>query len=135
RIRYASKDPLHMSTAKTSPRKKSKTTPSIVWFEIAANDVDRAKKFYTALFGWKIKLFPGRTDYWHIDTGGGNDTPDGGLMARKYPEQPVTNYVAVSSVEKSAAKVEKLGGKICLSKTAVPGRGYFIICEDTEGTS
>jgi hypothetical protein len=40
--------------------------------------------------------------------------------------------VAVSSVDKSAAKVEKLGGTICKSKTAVPKMGYFVICQDTE---
>jgi bleomycin resistance family protein len=78
--------------------KKSRTMPSIVWFEIPADNPERAKKFYGSLFGWKIDKFPGVTDYWHIDTGGGDDTPDGGLMARKHPEQPITNYVNVKSV-------------------------------------
>ena len=30
------------------------------------------------------------------------------------------------------AKVEKLGGSICKPRTAVPGMGYFAICQDTE---
>jgi predicted enzyme related to lactoylglutathione lyase len=119
--------------AKPKRAKSSRTTPRIVWFEIPADQPDRATKFYTTLFGWKIKAFPGMTDYWHIDTGGGDDTPDGGLMVRKHPAQPITNYVAVSSVDKAAVKVEKLGGTICKSRTAVPKMGYFIICEDTEG--
>jgi len=71
-------------------------------------------------------------DYWHIDTGGGDQTPDGGMMVRKHPQQPITNYVLVSSVEKSAAQVEKLGGTICKTKTPVPQMGYFVICQDTE---
>jgi uncharacterized protein len=33
------------------------------------------------------------------------------------------------------AKVEKLGGKICTPKTAVPQIGYFSICQDTEGNT
>jgi bleomycin resistance family protein len=49
--------------------KKSRTMPSIVWFEIPADNPERAKKFYGSLFGWKIDRFPGVTDYWHIDTG------------------------------------------------------------------
>lgn len=118
---------------KTQKGKQENTTSSIVWFEIPADNPERAKKFYSALFGWKIEKFPGVTDYWHIDTGGGDRTRDGGLMARKHPDQPITNYVAVASVDESAAKVEKLGGKICLSKTAVPQMGYFAICLDTEG--
>ena len=114
---------------------KKTTTANIVWFEIPADNPERAKKFYGALFGWKINQFPGMADYWHIDTGGGDDTPDGGLMARKHPQQPITNYINVESVTKAAAKVEKLGGKICLGKTAVPQMGYFVVCQDTENNT
>lgn len=120
---------------KTKPKKTktSKTTSSICWFEIPADDPQRAKKFYGSLFGWKIQKFPGAEDYWHIDTGSGDRTRDGGLITRKYPEHSITNYVAVSSVDKSATKVEKLGGTICKAKTAVSQTGYFVICQDTEG--
>ena len=121
--------------AKPKAVKKSRTASSIVWFEIPADSPERAKKFYGSLFGWNIKLFPGMTEYWHIDTGGGNDTPDGGMMARKHPEQPITNYISVKSVTKSMAKVEKLGGKVCMPKTAVPQMGYFAICQDTENNT
>ena len=107
--------------------------PSICWFEIPADNPERARKFYGSLFGWKIEKFHGVADYWHIDTGSGDRTRDGGLMARRHPDQPVTNYIAVSSVDESAAKVEKLGGTICKPKTAVPDTGYFVICRDTEG--
>ena len=112
--------------------KDSRPASSICWFEIPADNPERAKNFYGSLFGWKIELFPGMTDYWHIDTGGSDETPDGGLMTRKHPNQPVTNYIAVSSVDESAAKVEKLGGTICKPKTAVPQMGFFAICRDTE---
>ena len=33
----------------------------------------------------------------------------------------------------SSAKVEELGGKILVSKMAVPKMGYFAVCMDTEG--
>ena len=122
-----------MSTkTKKRPAKKTKTPASIIWFEIPADNPERAKKFYSALFGWKIKKFPGMMDYWHIDTGGANDTPDGGLMARKSPQQPITNYVNVASLDKAAVKVEQLGGKICMPRTEVPEMGFFAVCQDTE---
>jgi len=38
----------------------------------------------------------------------------------------------VPSVEKAAAKVEKLGGKVCMGKTSVSQMGYFIFRNDTE---
>ena len=109
---------------------------SIVWFEIPADDVERAKSFYGALFGWKIEKFPGPMEYWHIDTGGSDDAPDGGLMKRQHSQQQgITNYIGVTSVDESAAKVEKLGGKICMPKTAVPQMGYFVICQDPENNT
>lgn len=113
---------------------KRRTTGSLVWFEIPADRIDRAKTFYGSLFGWTFNKLPAAVaDYWHIDTGGGKGTPDGGLMPRLHPQQPITNYVAVPSATKAAAKVLKLGGNICKPKTAVPGMGYFVVCEDTEG--
>jgi predicted enzyme related to lactoylglutathione lyase len=114
------------------PTKKEQVIPRIVWFEIPADNPERARKFYGQLFGWKIERFPGLSDYWHIDTGGTDDMPDGGLMKRKHPRQPITNYVAVPSVDAAAEKVQKLGGKICMAKTAVPKTGHFVICQDTE---
>ncbi len=111
---------------------KKNTAASINWFEIPADNPERALKFYGKLFGWKISPFPGMTDYWHIDTGGPDASPDGGLISRKHPGQTITNYVTVPSVTRFMAKVGKLGGKICKSKTAVPQMGYFAICQDTE---
>ncbi len=105
---------------------------SIVWFEIAADDVERAKTFYGALFGWKIEKFPGPMDYWHIDTGGSEGVPGGGLTKRQHPQHGITNYVGVPSVDQFAAKVQKLGGKVVMPKTAVPKMGYFAVCQDTE---
>ena len=123
--------------AKTKSRKgKATRAPAgIVWFEIPADDPERAKSFYSQLFGWKINKFPAMADYWHIDTGGADASPDGGLMPRKHPGHTITNYVYVDSVEKGAAKVEKLGGEICVPKMAVPEMGYFAICKDTEGNT
>lgn len=113
--------------------KAKKSASSVVWFEIPADDPQRAQKFYRSLFGWKIKPYPGSTDYWHIETGGGDDTPDGGMITRKHETQPITNYVSVASVVKGMAKVKKLGGTVCMPKTAVPHMGYFAVCRDTEG--
>jgi uncharacterized protein len=120
--------------------KTTKTASGIVWFEVPADDTERAKKFYGLLFGWKIAPFPGMTapeaqNYLHIDTGGADASPDGGIMKRMHPEQAITSYVSVPSVVRYMAKVEKLGGSICKEKTAVPGMGYFAICKDTENNT
>ena len=117
---------------KTPSKSKASTPANLIWFEIPADNPARAQKFYSALFGWKITAFPGMEGYWHIDTGGADDSPDGGMLARKHPGQPITNYIRVPSVTRGMAKVVKLGGQVCVPKTAVPGMGYFAVCQDTE---
>ena len=112
---------------------KSKKAPAnIIWFEIPTDNLARAKKFYSSLFGWKINPIPNMEDYWHIDTGGPDPTPDGGMMSRKQPGQGITNYVLVPSVATAMTKVKKLGGKVIMEKTVVPNMGAFSVCQDTE---
>ena len=108
---------------------------NIVWFEVPADNVERAKSFYGGLFGWKVEKMPGAMDYWHFDTGGSDDTPDGGVMKRQPGQQGITNYIGVPSVDEFVAKVQKLGGKVRMPKTAVPQMGYFAICQDTENNT
>jgi len=121
--------------------------PTIVHFEIPADDIERAKKFYSELFGWKIEKLLGMDtgnsssssdmEYWMITTTDekGNKALGGGMMKRKMPQQPNINYIGVKSVDEYASKVEKIGGKVVLSKMAVPGMGYFAVCLDTENNA
>lgn len=44
---------------KPQATKRTQIPASIVWFEIPADNVERARKFYASLFGWKIEKFPG----------------------------------------------------------------------------
>ena len=59
---------------------------SIVHFEIPADDIQRAKAFYSNLFGWKIEGLQGM-DYMMIDVYG---APGGGMMKRMHPDQQIT---------------------------------------------
>jgi uncharacterized protein len=110
---------------------------NVMHFEIPADNVERAQKFYRELFGWKIEKLAGPEDYWLITTGGGEKVEQpcmcgGGMMPRQVPQQLITIYIEVPSVEEYAAKVQKLGGRICFPKTAVPEMGYYAVCIDPE---
>ncbi len=111
---------------------KKKTPASVVWFNIPADDIKRAQKFYSGLFGWKIAHFRGMDDFMHIDTGGHDATPDGGIGQRQGQDHAIVNYIGVDSVDKYLKKIQKLGGKVCMPKTAVPQMGYFAVCQDSE---
>ena len=64
---------------------------SIVNFEIPADDVKRAKKFYEKALGWKI-TDPWKMDYFLVETKEkGEDGINGGMMPRKNPGQPFMN--------------------------------------------
>jgi len=105
--------------------------PTICHFEIAADDIQRAKNFYSEMFGWEIEDYQDM-EYWLIRTTKDNSGIGGGIYKRTEPQQSILNYIDVPSVEEFSAKVEKLGGKIVMPKAPVPEMGWFVICLDTE---
>ena len=114
----------------------------IVHFEIPADNVERAAKFYKGTFGWEITKFemPGH-DYWIVQTTDvGKDMKptspgiNGGLMKRQNPGQPFMNYISVESVDEMLKTIGVNGGKICLPKQEIgQGMGWIAAFQDTEG--
>jgi len=104
--------------------------PTITWFNIPAGDTERARAFYEKVFAWKVEPFPGMEEkgVFEIVTGG----IGGEILPRSHTGEPITVFIGVSSVEEYATRAAGFGGRVVVRKTAVPGRGYFIICEDTE---
>ncbi len=111
--------------------------PTIVHFDLPADDVERAKKFYEKLLDWKFNKVPMPEPFYLIETKDldGNPGVGGGMGERKLPGQSIINYFGVPSVEDYIEKVKKLGGNIIMQKTAVTGWGYLAICVDTENNT
>jgi len=105
----------------------------VVHFEIPAQDMERLKRFYSDLLGWRFEGSPGMPDYLMITTAEQGQGINGGLMKKMVPQQTVLNYVMVESVEEYSEKVKKLGGQVVMGKTAVPKMGWFAVCLDPEG--
>ncbi len=109
--------------------------PRIIHFEIPVDEVSRAIKFYSDVFGWKIEKW-GPQDYWLIKTGEETEPGIGGaMMKRDTPVTVTVNTIDVPSLDEYLAKVTKGGGKILTSKATIPGVGYFAYCQDTEGNT
>jgi predicted enzyme related to lactoylglutathione lyase len=107
--------------------------PRVMWFEIPADDPERAKKFYEQVFGWKIEKWEGPEPYWLVKTGEeGEMGIDGGLMPR-VGNSTTQNTVGVPDVDEYVKKVVDAGGKVVLPKMAVPGMGWLAYVTDTEG--
>ena len=136
-----------MSNQHDKEIKDKKKIPTIVHFEIPADDVERARKFYSTLFGWKIEKIEVKKDgasmdYWIIststqrkDSSEKSSQLEGGLIKRQHPQQPNLNYISVTSIEEYSSKVKELAGKVVLPKTEITGYGFFAVCMDTENNA
>jgi predicted enzyme related to lactoylglutathione lyase len=113
---------------------------TIIHFEIPATDVEKLKRFYAGLFGWKIAKYPGPMEYWMIQTVPVDEKGmllrpgvNGGMYKKERPEQKPVNYISVDSIDESIEKVTKLGGKIISPKQEVPNVGWIATAVDPEG--
>ena len=113
---------------------------TIVHFEIPADDVEKLRKFYSELFGWKIEKMPGPVEYWGIQTVPVDEKGmpirpgvNGGMMKKQNQEHKPVNYILVESVDEYVNKIESLDGKIIVPKMEVPGIGWWALALDPEG--
>jgi predicted enzyme related to lactoylglutathione lyase len=119
---------------------------NIAYFEIPAEDIQRAKKFYMKVFGWDIQNYPMEgvaPGYQAVMTGkpanvkGPNyemsQLNSGGMTKRMFPNQPITSYVQVESIDASLELVKTSGGKQHGEKVKIPNVGTIAFINDTEG--
>lgn len=117
---------------------------NIAFFQIPADNVDRAKHFYHSLLGWNIA--PTRTpmdppmmasvQFQDIITGNAKEgTMNMGLLYKRQMTEPIINFVTVDDIDKILAKVEKLGGRIMRNKEEIKTVGQVAIIQDSEGNT
>ena len=115
------------------------TNNRVVHFEIQADDLPRAKKFYEKAFGWKIeqmmKKEQGGMDYWGLTTGESAPGINGGMYQRSKDEEIYTYdcTIAVQDIDKAMVAVKANGGMITKEKSEIPHVGWFAGAKDTEG--
>ena len=114
-------------------------------FEIPADDLARAKKFYSKVFGWKINPFsmPGGQEYLGLHTTevGSDHMPrepgaiNGGMFKRS-AELPVTGptiAVTVDDIKKTLNDLKAAGGTVLSEIMNVADMGLYSYVKDTEG--
>ncbi len=112
----------------------------VVHFEIPADNLERAKKFYTSLFGWKMNDIPEmKYTIVHTVDVDKNNMPkesgaiNGGMFKREAKDLKPVLVISVSSIDKSLAKVKSAGGKVTMPKQEIKGMGFYARIQDTEG--
>jgi predicted enzyme related to lactoylglutathione lyase len=107
-------------------------------FAIHVDDVQRARRFYEAVFGWIFEPW-GPPDFYLIHTGDDADPGIQGLMHKRQQPRSGTGLngfeptFAVDDVDAILARVERAGGRITMRKSPIPTVGVLVRFEDTEG--
>jgi predicted enzyme related to lactoylglutathione lyase len=116
----------------------------VVHFEIPADDLARAKKFYSQLFGWHVQdwtmsdgsVYVGvRT----VEIDEATHTPkepgaiNGGIIKRDAISRTPQVTVNVPSIDEHLERVKAAGGNVLKGKTSVDNMGFYAYVSDTEG--
>jgi len=112
----------------------------VVHFEIPADDLERAQKFYKSVFGWEMEQFP-EMEYMMIRTTpvDENHMPvepgsiNGGMLKRQRPVIAPVITIAVRDMESAMKNIKKMGGELVRGKMQVGDMGYAAYFKDTEG--
>jgi hypothetical protein len=109
----------------------------ITWFEIAAKDLERAKKFYADVFDLEFTFvdMPDSPMYMiNVDQEKGEV---GGAIVKSEMNTPSHDgtiiYLHSDDADIELAKVESAGGKILIPKMSLGEFGFMGQIEDTEG--
>lgn len=111
-------------------------------FELPADKPERARKFYSTVFGWKMNEMPGM-DYTMVSTGPVDDKGmpkepgfiGGGIAKRGgHVEHPVVTII-VDEISTSEKTIEKNGGKVLQKKQPIGDgtMGFTAYFRDSEG--
>jgi len=103
----------------------------ITHIEIPADDLDRAKRFYSAVAGWEINETPDFPGYHMFRT-----APQAGGGLGKRGETVGTTlriYITVDRLEDAMAAAEANGGSTVVQPTDIPGMGRYCAVNDPEG--
>ena len=115
------------------PERTSYAPGTPCWVDIGT-DLDAAKPFYTALFGWTT-MDAGPVE----ETGGYGFFMKGDKMVAGYgpqqsPGPPVwATYIAVADADATAKKIEAAGGTIVMPAMDVMGAGRMAVFQDSAG--
>jgi predicted enzyme related to lactoylglutathione lyase len=110
------------------------TSHKPIWIDLATQDAEASRKFYSELFGWQINVNPdpqyggyGRASL------GGKDVA--GIGPAQSPDQPSawSFYVGTEDAEQTARAVEAAGGKVIAPPFNVGDQGRMAVFQDPVG--
>ena len=122
------------------PEIQSHSPGAFCWAEVGAVDAQRAKAFYSELFGWKYEDKPaGPFGVYTMCKLGGRDLAGLYEMPPELVKSGVPphwmSYVHVASADEACKKIAKHGGKVQQGPFDVMEVGRMAICQDPTGAT
>ncbi|MCA9386375.1 VOC family protein [Candidatus Dojkabacteria bacterium] len=109
----------------------------VAWFEVPVTDLDRAEKFYNAVFGYKLERqdeMDGMTMSWFpmdMDAPGAAGSL---VLGQGEPsDKGVLVYFSHPDIDSGLERVEEYGGKVLMEKTDIDEFGFMALIIDSEG--
>lgn len=98
------------------------------YFVIETPDVEKAKAFYAALFGWTFEAGASSPTYAHVQASGAEGEAAFGLV--KGEKKDFSHlYFQVTDVDAACKRVSELGGRAAMPSDSASGRSA-IVCDD-----
>jgi len=109
------------------------THGDITHIDIPVSDPERAKAFYSGLFGWEITALPGFEDYpmWQAP----NKVSGGGLAPRSADFTQPRSYVEVDSIDETLAAAVAAGASVLMEKQPISETSWWAVLSDPDGNS
>jgi predicted enzyme related to lactoylglutathione lyase len=113
----------------------------VVHFHIPAEDMERAKKFYSEIFGWKTIPTGMDNDYTIVQTAATDKEGmllesgaiNGALYLRESPGEHPIIIINVPSIADYLEKIQSSGGGVVTPNSPVGDFGFYAEIKDSEG--
>ena len=104
----------------------------VVNFDFPTDQPDKAKEFFTDIFGWKFTEWYNE-DYWLVETGNKLKRGiNGSMIKRRHPLQVPRLMIQVENIDLTLRKIVEEGGRIVHEKRTIPKVGYIAYFRDPE---
>ena len=113
-------------------------TNNLSAFAINADDVQRARRFYEKVFGWRFEPW-GPPNFYLIETGDKKNPGVTGLLQERRELVKGVRMVGfectitVGDLDNTIRAITANGGKLATSKAAIPTVGTVVYFNDPEG--
>jgi predicted enzyme related to lactoylglutathione lyase len=108
----------------------------MIWADLVTPDLEGAKRFYTALFGWTFRDVPTGPSTYAVASLDGR--PVAGVLGRaarpdEHRQPAWLTFIAVSDVDAAKATAMGHGAKVLLEPKTFPSRGRQAVFADPDG--